>query len=133
MVHYATMPQNFGHQPPKPMDENSVMGWIARHSLEVLLACDDGVPVGFCVMEIRHPPHDQSHFTAYGLILDVFVSTMYRRHGIARQLIIAMRDHLRAQQVHELILDVYEYNTPAKQLYINLGFQTEKTTMAWKF
>jgi ribosomal protein S18 acetylase RimI-like enzyme len=52
----------------------------------------------------------------------VMVDPEYRRRGFARALVEAACDEARARGVKRVILHVREENTPAKNLYLSLGF-----------
>jgi GNAT superfamily N-acetyltransferase len=56
-------------------------------------------------------------------ISDVVVLPAFRRRGIARQLVVAALDEIRARNGQQAILDVIYENLPAYNLYKDLGFE----------
>lgn len=57
-------------------------------------------------------------------MMNVAVDPAYRRRGIAKGLILALVDALKAEQSHSLTLEVRQSNEPAKCLYEKLGFES---------
>ena len=55
-------------------------------------------------------------------MMNLAVAPRHRRQGIARQLVEALGDALRAQGVQSLTLEVRASNEAAIQLYRSLGF-----------
>ncbi|MBB5017046.1 ribosomal protein S18 acetylase RimI-like enzyme [Chitinivorax tropicus] len=131
LAHFEHIPEVFGHLPPRPMDEQSVTNWMAKHQLTVRLACAGPTPVGFCVLRCHQP--DLPGFAPFGQIMDIFIAPAYRRQGLAGTLFADMRHHLATQGIHELVLDVYDYNQEAKRLYQRLGFIPIKQTLSLSF
>ncbi|NLX11173.1 MAG: GNAT family N-acetyltransferase [Chloroflexi bacterium] len=65
------------------------------------------------------------------VIANVAVDPAYRRHGIARQLMLAALDQI-TRQGTTAILQVEADNTPAIALYEDLGFTTQRTFVRWR-
>lgn len=61
------------------------------------------------------------------LISNVAVAEKFRRHGIARQLMVAAVDEARARGAQWIILNVRPWNEAAIHLYETLGFETIDT------
>jgi ribosomal protein S18 acetylase RimI-like enzyme len=61
------------------------------------------------------------------LVSNVAVAEPFRRHGIARQLMLAAMNEARAREARWIILNVRPWNTAAIQLYESLGFETVDT------
>ena len=55
-------------------------------------------------------------------MMNIAVSSGYRRMGIAQELVERLVTALREQDVHSLTLEVRASNEPAKALYSKLGF-----------
>ncbi len=55
-------------------------------------------------------------------MMNVAVSPEFRRQGIAKALILALIEGLKARQSHCLTLEVRNSNAPARALYEKLGF-----------
>lgn len=56
-------------------------------------------------------------------MMNIAVDPVYRRQGIAEELVRCLVSRLKAQQVHWLVLEVRASNEPAKALYEKLGFR----------
>lgn len=66
------------------------------------------------------------------IIANVAVAPAYRRQGIARQLMLAALESIRAGGATAAILEVDAANTAAWRLYDGLGFRTLRTWHAWR-
>ena len=65
------------------------------------------------------------------IIANVAVSPNHRRRGIARQLLLAAIDHLKAKQYHTVVLQVDVDNPSAIRLYESLGFRPMGSMGYW--
>lgn len=65
------------------------------------------------------------------IIANVAVYPDYRRHGIARRLMLAALDQVARHNGYAL-LQVEADNTPARRLYDSLGFQEQRTFTRWR-
>lgn len=65
-------------------------------------------------------------------IFNVATHPDFRGRGLARQLVTAALDHIRAHGGQRVLLDVRADNVPAYQLYRNLGFLHLETNATWK-
>jgi len=63
-------------------------------------------------------------FTNYAFIHDMAVKPEFRRHGIARKLMLTAKDWATSKGVNQLRLMAAEANTPARALFEQLGFRT---------
>lgn len=84
---------------------------------------EDGKIVGFTNVN-RQGTTDVWYVSGVGVIPE------YRRRGIARQLVTASLDMLRARGARIALLDVIDGNAPAYKLYQSLGFETYTGTLA---
>lgn len=91
-----------------------------RPQIFSLLAWDGAVPVGLvnCIEGF-------STFACLPLvnIHDVAVLSAYRGKGIGRLLLLAAESRAKALGACKLTLEVLSLNVPARQLYLNLGFE----------
>lgn len=62
-------------------------------------------------------------FCGEGHIMNIAVDSAFRRQGVARYLISSALEIVRRQSGNEVYLEVAANNTPAKQLYRQLGFK----------
>ncbi len=98
--------------------------WLARQ----LVSTEKGELIHFVAevdgkivasAEIRKRKGHQKHVG----VLGIAVKSDYRRLGIATKLIEAMLDEAKKQGLKVIVLDVYEKNLPALNLYKRMGFK----------
>ena len=97
-----------------PWSENSVRAELANPLSLWLVAVDHGEVVGYVGSQSVMDEAD---------MMNVAVSDLYRRKGIARQLVGALITALDKRGVLSLTLEVRASNEPAKQLYKQIGFE----------
>jgi ribosomal protein S18 acetylase RimI-like enzyme len=112
----------FAEHPPPPyraieLDHElaEVEGAVARGEV-VLLAEEDGEPVGFSLARANH---------GAGYISDLFVRPAARARGTGKALLAAAVEALRQQGLSHVALHVDESNAHARAFYDRLGFRTE--------
>jgi ribosomal protein S18 acetylase RimI-like enzyme len=97
----------------------SVIGLVwtpIRDRLHGYIWEEDGKPVGLCNVS-RQGKSDTWE------IGNVAVIPAYRRRGIARQLVEACVQLAKEHGAKQIVLDVIQGNTPARELYLELGFE----------
>ena len=87
---------------------------LARNEI-ALLAEDDGEPVGFTLARAHH---------GTGYVSDLFVVAAARQRGVAKALLGAAAEALRAKGLSHVTLNVDEDNASARAVYDRLGFRT---------
>jgi diamine N-acetyltransferase len=94
----------------------------------VFIAEDQGVPAGVAVTVIRDAPPflNPSRFV---FLENLAVAAQFRRTGVGRQLVEAAILWARARDMHELDLNVYEFNQNAIRFYEAIGFRTVSRRM----
>lgn len=100
--------------------------WLAREATSanalVLVAEIDGAIVGYTYA--RHEPRNWNDLIdEHGKIHDVFVHPDHRGRGIARALLTAACDQLRARGCERLMLSTATANQAAQKLFAALGFR----------
>jgi ribosomal protein S18 acetylase RimI-like enzyme len=96
-----------------------------RH--ELLVADEDGVPVGFLLMLYDLP--DEVTLTEQAFVAYTAVEPVARGRGIGRALLDAAESAARAAGLRYVSLMVTEDNVAARALYDGAGFQTERRMM----
>lgn len=86
-----------------------------------LVAEDPGQPVG-CVYANTATDH-------YGFVFGLYVRPLWRRRGIARDLMRAIADALRLEEKQYVVLSVDTRNEAARSLYSELGFVDAARTL----
>ena len=104
-----------------PIPSNLVEAIQKRADVVVFLAYEDEQPAGFAVTiegfsTFRAMPSLNIH--------DIGVSSRFRRQGVAKALLDAVRDEAKKRGCCKITLEVYENNTRAYNLYRSMGFST---------
>jgi GNAT superfamily N-acetyltransferase len=116
---YASDPIGGGRPLPGDVAGRLVEGLRAHPTTLVLLACDDGRPVGVAVCFFGF-----STFAARPLlnVHDLAVLPAHRGRGIGRALLAAAEEHARARGCCKMTLEVLEQNRRARAVYASVGF-----------
>ncbi len=97
----------------------------------------------YCLLAIAHPSQEIIGTTEIslknwyypqtrtGYISNLAVSPAFRRHGVARQLLLKCELVAQEWQCHGLALHVLDNNHQAKTLYTGLGYQTKPMEFSW--
>jgi ribosomal protein S18 acetylase RimI-like enzyme len=90
---------------------------------------EDGKLVGNVSL---YPAHWPSDLGRAWIVANVGVHPTYQRRGIARRLMQASMEFIRAQGGTCGVLQVDYDNTPARNLYTSLGFRDERAWTTWR-
>jgi ribosomal protein S18 acetylase RimI-like enzyme len=100
--------------------------WLAREATSkdalVLVAEVDGAIIGYAYAR-QEPRNWNDLIDEHGKIHDVFVHPDQRGRGIARALMTAVCEQLRARGCERLMLATATANEPAQKLFAGLGFR----------
>ncbi|SCY28380.1 GNAT family N-acetyltransferase [Desulfoluna spongiiphila] len=102
-----------------PIPTNLVEEIRKRSDVVVFLAYEEKQPAGFAVTiesfsTFRAMPSFNIH--------DIGVSSRFRRQGVGKDLLTAVRDEAKKRGCCKVTLEVYENNTRAYNLYRSMGF-----------
>lgn len=118
------------------VDEDDRRRWVeymARAYLEdpesILVAEDDGVPVGFIASRSYIFPFKLNGSDRYAIITDLYVLPEYRGRGIGRKLLEECISRLKAKGYSRVRLSVWVENSRAIKLYDSLGFKPRVIVM----
>ena len=94
-----------------------------NNSDTVILAAElDTNVVGYAYARLE--PRDWNNLLdACAALHDVFVSESVRRHGVARQLLEAVRERMQSKGAPRLVLHTASKNAPARAFFAALGFR----------
>ncbi|MBQ2953132.1 MAG: GNAT family N-acetyltransferase [Clostridia bacterium] len=99
----------------------------------ILVAEGDGGIVGFACVKLVDRPGSPYRLPQRYLDVDEFgVDEAVRRQGIGRALFDAVRDYARAQGVHRIELNMWEFNREALAFYEAIGFATYRRYMEYR-
>lgn len=97
---------------PKPWSERVFRDELIAENRIYLIALDGDVVAGFCgVMIVGEEAH----------VTNLLVAPSYRRHGLGRDLMVALADRAVADGARHLTLEVRSSNEAARSLYAGLG------------
>lgn len=115
-----------------PSDENmdeEVRKWIDRalrkEQSTIVVVCEGDELYGFARVQEKRRVDEHQEEIQYAKLSDLFVSPKARRRRLATKLISASIDWGNERNLSEIILNVYEQNTSARQLYESIGFKED--------
>jgi len=122
MMEYTIMTADHVHQVAQlekecfhdPWSENSIAGELNNPLSLWIVALHEQQVVGYVGSQTVMGEAD---------MMNIAVSSRYRRMGIAQELVQRLISALNDAQVHSLTLEVRSSNEPAKALYGKLGFE----------
>lgn len=118
----------------KPTDEDLLQHldkFMTPPSYETLTATRGEELVGYVHLEIKHYEGSaMKHPRKWGVIDAIVVKGSERRNGIGTQLLRSSERMFRERGIHEVMLNVWEFNRDASIFYQKLGYQTETQLMA---
>ena len=122
MMEYTIMTADHVHQVAQlerecfhdPWSENSIAGELNNPLSLWIVALHEQQVVGYVGSQTVMGEAD---------MMNIAVSSRYRRMGIAQELVQRLVSALNDAQVHSLTLEVRASNEPAKALYGKLGFE----------
>lgn len=96
------------------------------------LAEADGHIVGFVTIRLRQASLDPARMPEVQVVVDSLgILPAWRRRGIGRHLMQTVEQWAREHGAHRMMLNVWEFNTGAQELYETLGYTTFSRNM-WK-
>jgi ribosomal protein S18 acetylase RimI-like enzyme len=104
-----------------------LVDFVFRRKHDALIAEENGERVGFLLLLYDVP--DEVTLTDQAFVAYTAVAPHARGRGAGRALLEAAEERARAAGLHYVSLMVTEDNTPARSLYDNAGFVTERRMM----
>ena len=95
--------------------ESAIFSHLASEWAISVIAEEDGVPLGYLLGSVLAPESE---------LFRIAVSPFSRRRGVARCLLDAFFEKVRARGGETVYLEVRESNLPARTLYESVGFET---------
>jgi ribosomal protein S18 acetylase RimI-like enzyme len=97
-------------------------GQLASPETLILSAELDGAVVGYAYARLE--PKDWNNLLdAHGALHDIFVAESARRQGVARRLVEAVREQLKAKGAPRMVLHTASKNHSARAFFAALGFR----------
>jgi ribosomal protein S18 acetylase RimI-like enzyme len=95
---------------------------LASPETLILAAELDGAVIGYAYARLE--PKDWNNLLdAHGALHDIFVAESARRQGVARRLVEAVRDRLKAKGAPRVVLHTASKNQSARAFFAALGFR----------
>lgn len=113
-------------KPPESSTTQEFVNSVLRdEKAHILIAEVDEQIVGYvhfnCIEEKEHPVTVPR---SYVLVSSLIVTEEHRRQGIGKAFMHKVHEWAEEHQIDDVELQVYEFNSPAKGFYENLGYQT---------
>jgi len=89
----------------------------------IFMAEIDGAVAGMICAVSRMGPHSPDDPAVFAWVHDIYVRPAYRRRGVAKALMAAAEDFVKARGARELRLSVIDRNADARAMYAELGFR----------
>ena len=81
---------------------------------------------------VEKPENDYCYARRYAYVDQICVAATTRRKGVATALFEALRELARKDEIGRIELDVWTFNSIAKETFRSLGFETLREVMAMK-
>jgi len=125
--HAAALPRLFKPVSATSFAPAAVRELLAQPEWIVFVACADETVVGYASAEIQWraaTPFRQPIASLY--VHWMGVCAEWRRRGVGRQLVDALREIARALELQALMLDVWSFNADARAFYERVGFHPQR-------
>ncbi|MGD8633165.1 MAG: GNAT family N-acetyltransferase [Anaerolineales bacterium] len=125
LLHHVAHPEIFNAPPQPPRALKVMQEWISDPSIVLLVATDGDQILGVLHAMIANAP-DLEIFQkrSFLYIQDMVVSRSHHRMGIGRMLLEHAAELARSEDIFRIELNVFEFNQPAKSLYLKEGYNT---------
>lgn len=105
---------------------------VREDGLRLLLAKRDGETVGYALIRVIDRPATLYTRPRFFLqVEEICVDARFRRQGIGRALIEAVRKEAKALGYPRVVLDVWAFNEEAARFYQSMGFRAYQTFMEY--
>ncbi|GEK48904.1 N-acetyltransferase [Bisbaumannia pacifica] len=101
---------------------------IEREEFVVFLAMEKGVSIGFCQL---YPSFCSVDAMPIYILYDLYVKPEYRKHGVARKLMLAAEEHAIKSGKKRLELSTAKNNHSAQKLYESLGWVKDEVFLCY--
>lgn len=96
---------------------------IAKTDAAYFLAYAEETAIGFAQCQLRHDYVEGTDSSPVGYLEGIYVASEYRKHGIARELLIACETWAKSKGCTEFGSDCELENTQSLQFHLNVGFE----------
>ena len=96
---------------------------IAKPDSALFLAYVEDVPIGFAQCQLRYDYVEGTDSSPVGYLEGIYVTSEYRKHGIARELLTACEIWAKSKGCTEFASDCELANTQSLRFHLNVGFE----------
>ena len=127
-LHVENRPDVYRNTDPLPRARFEEM--LTNESAACLVAEEEGVAVGLCVLRLRAPSENPvMRPVRIAFIEDICVHRDFRRRGIGKALLEAAREVARSHGAETLMLQVWAFNEAALRFYEAAGMRVRNLNM----
>lgn len=127
-LHVENRPDVYRNTDPLPRARFEEM--LTNESAACLVAEEEGVAVGICVLLVRAPSANPVMLPVrIAFIEDICVHRDFRRRGIGKALLEAAREAARSHGAETLMLQVWAFNEAALRFYEAAGMRVRSLNM----
>ena len=96
---------------------------IAKPDAVFFLAYADEIVVGFAQCQLRYDYVEGTDSSPVGYLEGIYVAEEYRKHGVARELLVACETWAKSIGCTEFASDCELENTQSLRFHLNVGFE----------
>ena len=96
---------------------------LAKKDAAFFLAYGEDLPVGFAQCQLRHDYVEGTDSSPVGYLEGIYVAEGFRKHGIARDLLMAAENWAKEQGCREFASDCELTNAESLRFHLSVGFE----------
>jgi ribosomal protein S18 acetylase RimI-like enzyme len=122
-IHWSALPAQFKPPGPDTFPSTATGALLAQPDSLVFIAEIDSLPVGYAYAEVIHRPETSFRYADDLVYLHhISVRPAYRKRGVGRALMAAVRSAASEIGITVLALDVWTFNEEARSFFRRHGF-----------
>jgi ribosomal protein S18 acetylase RimI-like enzyme len=122
-IHWSALPTRFKPPGPDTFPPTAATALLAQPDNLVFIAEVDSLPVGYAYAEVIHRPETSFSYAEDLVYLHhISVRSSYRKQGLGRALMDAVRSAASERGIAVLALDVWTFNEDARAFFRRHGF-----------
>jgi diamine N-acetyltransferase len=124
-IHWSALPARFKPPSPDTFPPTAASALLAQPDNLVFIAEVDSLPVGYAYAEVIHRAETSFSYADDLVYLHhISVRPSYRKRGLGRALMAAVRSAASERGITVLALDVWTFNEEARSFFRRHGFTT---------
>src|SRR5215470_9669064 len=122
-IHWSALPARFKPPGPDTFPPTAAAALLAQPNNLVFIAEVDSLPAGYAYAEVIHRPETSFSYADDLVYLHhISVRPSYRKRGLGRALMAAVRSAASERGITVLALDVWTFNEEARSFFRRHGF-----------